>query len=105
MEVTLRIYCHIISRKYGNKGVEIAKKAYYNIYGEDISNNDILSYLRKNISRYTITINNMQSIKKKKSSLYKEVTSEIFAKNFTNSTEFTIEFVKLLKEMIKNEKT
>ena len=83
---------HIISRKYGEKGIEIAKKAYYNVYKEEISDEGIIGYLRNNISEYSIY--KPMGIKK-----FKEITSEVLASNYTNPTRFTTEFIELLKEL------
>ena len=44
---------HLISLKYGEKGFDIAKKAYYNIYKKDISNLELLDFLQEKISRYS----------------------------------------------------
>lgn len=91
---------HIISRKYGEKGIEIAKKAYYNIYKEEISDKDIVNYLRKNISDYSSDIDERFLNRPIKSKYFKEIVPEILAKDLTNPNEFTNEFVSILKEVI-----
>ncbi len=92
---------HLISKKYGNKGVEIAKEAYYNIYKEEIGNEDIIAFLESNVSEYSTDINDFYANKAFKMSYYKEIIPEVLAKNETNANEFTREFVKLLGVMIK----
>ncbi len=92
---------HLISKKYGNKGVEIAKEAYYNIYKEKISNEEIIAFLESNISEYSTDINDFYINKAFKMSYYKEIIPEVLAKNETNPNEFTREFVKLLGVMTK----
>lgn len=90
---------HIIANKIGNKGIEIAKKAYCNINStENISTVEILDYLETNISSYSISILNGKKNKKFKQSYYKEIISEVLAKGYTNPNKFAMEFFKILKE-------
>lgn len=92
---------HIISQNYGEKGIEIAKRAYYNIYREKITDGQILKFLNNNISKYSIKIPYNKIGKTFKKEFYIEVIPEIFAKNTTNPDKFSREFVKLLKEEYK----
>ena len=89
---------HIISRKYGEKGIEIAKKAYYNIYEKDVSIDELLEYLSNNISGYSVYIN---TLRKPNLKSYKEIVPEILAKHTKQANDFTTEFINLLREMIK----
>ncbi len=91
---------HIISRKYGNKGVEIAKKAYYNIHGEGVSNKELLKYLETFISRYSIDRRYSESGKVFNAKYYKEIIPELLAKNLTDSSAFTIECINILKGLM-----
>lgn len=85
---------HIISRTYGEKGLDIAKQAYYNIFKEEITTDDVLKYLSISISKYSVDFSEMS--KKPK---YKEITPEVLSKsNSASSSDFADEFVKLLKE-------
>lgn len=90
---------HIIGNIKGNKGVELTQKAYYNIYKEHLDENEIINFLEKNISIYAIKyhgdLDDPRGIDVKK---FKEVISEVMAKNNSNADDFTREFVKLLKE-------
>ena len=88
---------HLISEKYGEKGFDIAKQAYYNIYRKNVSNNELLNYLRQNISIYSVFLPKQYSEKAFKPKYYKEITPEILSKDKTNSNEFTQEFIRLLK--------
>lgn len=89
---------HILSKTYGEKGLDIACKAYYNIYKDNISKQNMLGWLRKNISRYSVDISEDKMEKAFNPKLYKEVTPEILSLDKTNSTIFTSEFSRLLKE-------
>lgn len=87
---------HIISRKYGEKGLDIAKKAYYNIYKEKISTPELLQFLNDNISEYSVFVQPGYDPRKIK---YIEITPEIMSKSkSTNSNKFSQEFIRLLKE-------
>ena len=91
---------HIISGQYGEKGLEIAQKTYYNIYMKEASNDEILSYLYNNVSQYSVAIRETRN-RRPKATSYKEITPEILAKNKTNPDEFTKEFIQLLGGEIK----
>lgn len=88
---------HKLYEKYGNKGLDISKKAYYNIYGELPSNEKIVNYLFENVSRYSVAIKDELLSKPFKAKYMKEIIPEILGKNLTNPDEFTVEFIKLLK--------
>lgn len=88
---------HVISIKRGEIGLDIATKAYYNIFKKEPSRSELLEYLGTNISKYSTSV---RSTAKRPYSAkdYKEVTPEIYSKHKTDANEFTKEFVKLLKE-------
>ena len=88
---------HIISRKYGEKGIELAKETYYNIYRKEINTEELIEFLYKNISKYCVNKSNLTDFKAKN---YKEIIPEILAKQETNPNRFTEEFMRLLKEVI-----
>lgn len=93
---------HIISRTYGEKGLDIAKQAYYNIFKENISQTDLLDYLCNNVSEYSIFVPYERQSRNVK---LKEITPEILSKSkSSNSNDFSEEFIKLLKEAMINEK-
>lgn len=87
---------HIISRKYGEKGLDFACKAYYNIYGKTISNSDMLSFLNDNVSEYSV-----DTVPDEKHPKFKEITPELISKSrSTNHNQFSREFIRLLKESV-----
>ena len=89
---------HIIADIIGNKGIEIAKQAYYNIYGKELSNGEIIDFLEERISEYSTYIRVRDRQKKTKNSYYKEVMPEILSKAYTTNDSFTMECIKVLKE-------
>ena len=95
-DIAVHEYGHIISTIKGNKGLEIAGKACYNVYGKVIESDDLIDFLDENISNYSTTV-----VKGN----YTEVTTEILAKNNSKPNAFTKEFVKLLKGACFDEKT
>lgn len=101
-DIVVHEYGHVLSAQYGNRGVEIAKKAYYNLYRKEVSADDILNYLEKNVSMYCSHYygNYDLDVLRKKVSVkrYKEITSEILAKNEWKETAFTQEYIRLLLE-------
>ena len=87
-------YAHILSKQYGNKGIDIAKKALYNI-GEKIDTIDgIVEFLETNISKYSIDYDEFVLYTKNRM-VYKEVVAEVFTKHNNAPTEFTKEFIKI----------
>ena len=99
-DIAVHEYGHVFSAFKTNKGLEIAGKAYYNIFGKQADDDTILEYLYSNISKYSIYLKK----EKNKNALfnrrkYKEIIPEIFAKHNANPDNFTEEFIKLLKEL------
>ena len=91
---------HIISSKYGEKGLDIAKEVYYNKYNKAPSRDVMLDYLVTNVSTYCDSYKGSQKgedIPPHKR-VYNEITPEVLSKNmYGEKTEFSAEFVKLLK--------
>ena len=75
---------HVLASIYGDNSIEIAQKAYYNIFKESISDKGLFEWLNKNISEYSTEDG--------------ELIPEILSKNETNPDSFTKEFIALLKE-------
>ena len=88
---------HVISKKHGEIGLDIAAKAYYNIFKKTPNRNELLNYLESNISDYSVSLH-YNARKPYGVKDFKEITPEIYSKNKTAPSEFTEEFVKLLKE-------
>lgn len=89
---------HIISYVYGEKGLDIARKAYYNIFEKEISPQEMLNWLRDSISIYSAYIPPNRAVGIFKTKKFREVTPEILSLDKTKPNKFTNEFVKLLKE-------
>lgn len=98
-DIVIHEYGHVLSAQYGNRGVEIAKKAYYNLYRKELNADEILEYLDKNISGYCTRYYGNREIdiayNKLKESKFKEITSEILAKNEWQETSFTQEYIRM----------
>lgn len=83
-DIALHEAAHIFVKEKDVNSLEIAKKAYYNVTGKYVSTKFLNSYLLKEVSYYSST--------KKE-----EIVSEVIVKNKNKPTEFTKEFVSLLK--------
>lgn len=91
---------------YGSKGIDIARKAYYNIYKKNISPLEMLDYLEDNVSKYSTHRKEQKYLSRHfKQRDYPEVIPEVLAKNITAPNEFTSEFVRLMKEVAIHDKT
>jgi len=87
-------YAHILEKQYGKKGIDITKKVLYNI-GEKIDTDDgVLNYLQKNISKYSSEYDEGIFFVNNKL-VYNDVIAEVFAKHNDTPTEFTKEFIKI----------
>lgn len=89
---------HVISKTYGEKGLEIAREAYHNIYGEEISYLTLLDFLQQSISKYSSSMSLTALNKHFSPKHYKETTPELLSLDKTASTPFTSEFIRLLKK-------
>lgn len=96
-DIAAHEFGHMLTDKIGNSGIEIAMQAYYNIYEENISVDDVILYLAANISEYAVILPGMRENQKITVKRYKEVIPEVLAKHNSNPNDFTTEFVSLLK--------
>ena len=88
---------HLISIKYGEKGFDIAKQAYYNIHKKNLSNDEMLDLLEQNISQYSTDLHEKYKGRSFKAKHYHKITPEILSMDKTKPNEFTKEFIRLLK--------
>ena len=88
-DIAIHEYGHVFASAKGNKGLEIARKAYYNVFNESASDEDIAKYLYDNISPYSMKVTGRRNLP--------EIIPEVLAKNNSNPSEFTQKFVELLK--------
>ena len=93
-------YGHVLVRRYGNRGVEITRKAYYNITGKEITADEALNYLSTHISNYaTQYVGDYEGdffsgrLSEKK---YAEIIPEVLVKHTNSQNDFTEEFIRLL---------
>ena len=76
---------HYYSKAVGVKGIDIARKGYYNVYAKEISDAELTEYMFNNVSEYS-TLNNG-----------KEIIPELFAKHNSSPNEFTAACMSALK--------
>lgn len=92
-DIALHETAHIIVSEKGANGIEISKKAYYNVTGKHVSSKMIRTYLDKEVSIYSSEDDN-------------EIVAEVIVSNKNKPTEFTENFVLLLNgEVLHNENT
>ena len=100
-DIFVHEYGHVLANIKGNRGIEIARKACYNLYGRDFETDELLDFLRSNVSVYSTTYaakkNGPLSYDPKR---FKEILPEVLAKNNSSTNDFTSEFLKVLKEML-----
>ena len=94
-------YGHIFAYVFGNKGLETAKRAYYNVYGKTLSNGEALGYLETAISGYAVEYSGDIELdafsNAVKATKFKEIIPEVIAKSLTDDSEFVTEFISLLR--------
>lgn len=99
-DIVVHEYGHVLSSQYGNRGIELAKKAVYNLYKEEMSTDEILNYLYREVSHYSIEYYGDfeldESINRVKPKKFKEITSEVISLNEFRSNAFTEEYIKNL---------
>lgn len=85
---------HVVESVYGSKGLQFARKSYYNIYGNHIDDATLKKFLRKTISSYSVPdrINEKGIV----FTDWNELTSEIMASD--NASEFVDVFLSLWRE-------
>ena len=93
---------HVLENKYGKFGVEVFKKAYYNVVKEELSTFDVQKVVKELYGNYASTYSGKRNQPLKINYFY-ELTSEIISKYKSGGDEITNEFVRLVKEII-NEK-
>lgn len=91
-DIALHEAGHILAKEKGLNGIEIAKKAYYNVTNEYISPNRLRKYIAQEISIYTMDGD-------------EEIIAEILVKHKNKPTDFTSSFIELMKEERQNEST
>jgi len=89
-DIVIHEYGHLINTAKGNKGIDFARKAYYNVFRESISDADLVMFLYEHVSEYAVQTSSGKN-------KFKEIVPEILAKNNSNASEFTEAFVELLK--------
>lgn len=102
-DIAAHEFGHIISKRTGNIGIEISQAAYYNLFQEELTVDEVISYLEENVSLYSISYNPTKSASNANrfsTKFYSEIISEVLAKDNSNSSEFTAEFLRLLKERV-----
>lgn len=102
-DIAAHEFGHIISKRTGNIGIEISQAAYYNLFQEELTVDEVISYLEENVSLYSISYNPSKSAanaNRFSTKFYSEIISEVLAKDNSNSSEFTAEFLRLLKERV-----
>lgn len=94
---------HLIASVKGERGLELARKAYYNIYKEEVTIDETLLYLSENVSQYSITYHGSREDQEYRfnAKRFKEIIPEVLAKNSADDTDFTREFLRLLKGEVK----
>lgn len=90
-DIVIHEYGHMLSKKYGNNGVEITRQALYNINKVDVTSADALKYLSEHVSTYSI-----EPIEKKQRNIYQEIIAEVFVKHINEPNAFTKEFFNVL---------
>lgn len=100
--IAVHEFGHIIAQRTGHKGLDVVKQAYYNVHNKTITDGEAVVYLRDNISQYSIISNYVVGYEDgtKREKKYKEIESEVLSKHNNSPDAFTIEFVKLLKELL-----
>ena len=77
---------HIIADIIGNKGIEIAKQAYYNIYGKELSNGEIIDFLEERISEYSTYIRVRDRQKKRKTVITRKLCPKYYLRLIPRTT-------------------
>ncbi|MBP0975440.1 MAG: hypothetical protein J6P20_05190 [Oscillospiraceae bacterium] len=88
---------HIIHKKYGAIGLDIAQEVCYNISGDHLSYQEVLRYLIRNVSEYSVFLYPSKIDKPFKPRNFKEIIPEVLAKHEMAPDEFTTEFIRILK--------
>lgn len=91
---------HLIASVKGERGLELARKAYYNVYKEEATIDETLIYLSENVSQYSISYQGSPEDQEYRfnAKRFREIIPEVLSKNSSAGNEFTREFLRLLKE-------
>ena len=91
---------HLIASVKGERGLELARKAYYNVYKEEATIDETLTYLSENVSQYSISYHGSPEDQEYRfnAKRFREIIPEVLSKNSSAGNEFTREFLRLLKE-------
>ena len=93
---------HIIERRYGQKGLEIAERAYYNVTNNKPDAAALLDYLEAEISGYSSDEYGVIGDKDDFiPSNYREIIPEIMVKDRNSPNPFTQEYIRVMKELFK----
>lgn len=84
-DIVAHEFGHYCGPKIG-KPIEMLRKAYYNVYKKNITEEEFAAFIDSEISQYA------------KSKNYSELLAELFAKHNSNPTDITEEFFRLMKE-------
>lgn len=88
-DIAAHEYAHVYCKINAINGLDVAEKVYYNIYGRSPSRAELDAYLSENISEYAIVQKG------------KEIASEVLAKDNSQRTEFTEEYINELRRRSK----
>lgn len=88
-DIAAHEYAHVYCKINAINGLDVAEKVYYNIYGRSPSRAELDAYLSENISEYAIVQKG------------KEIASEVLAKDNSQRTEFTEEYINELRRSSK----
>lgn len=102
-DIAAHEFGHLLTRVVGSKGIDICKKAYYNIHRREMSDSEVLYFLEENVSKYSVRYGGDYAKDLAKGSIkaekYYEIIPEVLAKRNSNSEEmeFINEFIRILK--------
>ena len=89
---------HVIYKKYGAIGLDIAQEVCYNLSGKHLSYQEVLLYLNRHVSNYSVFLYPNKTDKPFKPRNFTEIIPEVLAKHKIAPDEFTAEFIRILKE-------
>lgn len=96
-DIIIHEYGHVLARKYGRNGIVFAREAYYNIHNEKPSDEQLIMFLRKNISKQSTVIEERSNGR----IVYAEMLPEILVAHEKKPSAFTKEFIKIALEGVK----
>ena len=102
-DIVAHEYGHVYANSYninGRNSVDIAKRAVYNISGEELTDEKMMEYLFENVSAYSLTANTKRINGRSVIVEGDEIISEIFSKHNSNPDEFTKEYMNELRKWV-----